>query len=118
MVFVVLYRITEAIFWRFTVKSIQTKLTVTILVIFLVALGTLGGLNYWKARSIITENVQKEMAELAVSSAGSVGDWLEARKGEVSVMASSPAIQSGDLAQIVPFLNNVAKDNNAYNAIG
>jgi len=100
------------------VKSIQTKLTVTILVIFLVALGTLGGLNYWKARSIITENVQKEMAELAVSSAGSVGDWLEARKGEVSVMASSPAIQSGDLAQIVPFLNNVAKDNKAYNAIG
>jgi methyl-accepting chemotaxis protein len=102
----------------FAVKSLQTKLTVTILVIFFVALSALGGLNYWKARNIITENVKKDMAALAVTSAGGIGDWLEARKGELSVMAASPAIQSGDLAQVVPFLNSVAKDNKTFYALG
>ena len=47
-------------------KSIQMKLTLIILVIFIGALGTLAGLNYWKAREIITQNVISEMEKQAV----------------------------------------------------
>jgi len=52
-----------------SLKSIQMKLTIIILVIFIGALGTLAGLNYWKARQIITQNVTTEMEKLAVNSA-------------------------------------------------
>ena len=99
-------------------KGLQTKLTVIILVIFLVALGALGGLNYWKARQIISEKITKDMAEQAVNSAGDVGDWLEARKAEMMVMAVTPVVLEGNSVAIVPFLANVVKQNSAYNSIG
>ncbi len=63
-------------------KSIQTKLTVTILVIFVIAMGVLGGLNYWKAHEIIYNDIRKSMENTAVSSANYIGDWLEACKLE------------------------------------
>ena len=99
-------------------KSIQTKLTLSILVIFLVALGVLGGLNYWKARSIITENITADMAKQATMSAGDVGDWLASRKAEMTVISVAPAVLSGDRAAIVPFLRNVAQANKVYDALG
>ena len=98
-------------------KSLQTKLTVTILVIFLVALGALGGLNYWKARQIISNKITNAMAEEAVNSAGDVGDWLEARKGELTLMSVAPLLQSGNPEAIVPFLSNALKVNNIYSAV-
>ncbi len=101
----------------FAVKSLQTKLTVTILIIFLVALGALGGLNYWKARDIIMENLVRDMAEMAEKSANSTGDWLEARKGELMMIAVAPVVQSGNPEAIVPFLANAVRVNNAYDSI-
>jgi len=100
------------------VKSIQTKLTVTILAIFLVALSVLGGLNYWKARSIITENITNAIAKDAVTSAGDIGDWLEARKDELIVISVAPVVQSGNPEAIIPFLKNVAQVNKSYDVLG
>lgn len=34
-------------------NSIKAKLTATILVLFIISLGALGGLNYWRARGVI-----------------------------------------------------------------
>ena len=99
-------------------KSIQTRLTVTILAIFLVALGALGGLNYWRARSIITETITANMATTARTSAEAIGDWLEAREAEMAIMSEAPAVQSGDPDAIRPFLVNVAKANPIYDAVG
>ena len=99
-------------------KSIQLKLTVTMLAIFLVSLGMMGGLNYWKARSIITESVIKDMTEKAENSAGNVGDWLESRKSELRFMAAAPVVLSGDKAGIFPYLANVAAVNKAYDGFG
>ena len=48
-------------------KSIQLKLTVAILTLFLVALSDLGRLNYWKARNIITEIISQDLALMAVA---------------------------------------------------
>ena len=99
-------------------KSIQTKLTVTIIVILLAALGTLGGLNYWKARQIFSETVTQDMAVKAEASAEDVGVWLEARKSELSVMSLAPVVQAGNPEAMASFLKNVVKENKAYASIG
>jgi len=100
------------------VKSLQTKLTVIILVIFLASLGTLGGLNYWKAREIISGDLTESLTQNAENSAGDIGDWLEARKAELTIMSVAPAVQSGNIEALVPFLSNAVKVNKLYYAIG
>ena len=100
------------------IKSIQTKLTITVLTIFLVALSVLGGINYWKARGIITESITKEITNQTDTSASGIGDWLEARKTELTVMALTPAIKSGNRELIVPLIDNVAKGKSIYSIIG
>lgn len=99
-------------------RSIQAKLIVVILSIFLVSMSILGGLNYWRARGIITENLNTEIAEKAINKAGDVGDWLKARQAELVIVSVSPQIQSGDFSVMLPFLINAAKTNSAYDAIG
>ncbi len=99
-------------------KSIKMKLVVTILAIFFSALSTLGGLNYWKARSIITENIAADMTHTAEATAGDVGDWLEARKMEISLMAVAPVMKQGDKATIIPYLTDAKKLNNAFDGLG
>jgi methyl-accepting chemotaxis protein len=98
-------------------RSIQTKLTVTIIVIFLAALGTLGGLNYWKARSILTETITASMQKEAASAADDVGAWIAARKNEVLMMATGPVIVSGNKEAMVPFLKGATDSNKAYESI-
>ncbi len=99
-------------------KSIQMKLTVTVMIIFAVALSVLGGLNYWKARQIIISNLNQEITTLANNSANDVNDWLETRKSEMIVMAVAPVVQNGNLEVIKPFLTNAANANKFYDAIG
>jgi len=50
-------------------KSLQTKLMIAILTILLVALGSMGGLNFWKARDIITQTISTNMVHEAEKSA-------------------------------------------------
>jgi len=99
-------------------KSIQTKLTVIILLIFLVALSTLGGLNYWKSRQIISENLVKEITMQAQGAAGDINDWLETHKIEVAGIALAPVIQSGNIEAIGPFMTNAIKANGRYDTFG
>ena len=99
-------------------KSIQVRLTVTLLFIFFGALVTLGGLNYWKARSLVYETTVNEVKTLAATSAGDVDDWLEAQKREVAAMALAPTLQTGDPEQILPYLVNAIKANGRYASFG
>ncbi len=98
--------------------SLQTKLTVIILAIFLVSLGALGGLNYWQANRMLTEAIFDGLQERAVAEGGNVGDWLESRLNEIAMMAVAPIVQGGDRNAIMPFLINAAKANKAYDTIG
>lgn len=98
-------------------KSIQTKMTVTILTIFLVALVALGGLNYWKARTIVTENITKEMVNQANTSARDVGDWLDTRKAELALIAGNPVVVSGNLEGIEPILAAAENSSKSYETV-
>jgi len=99
-------------------KSIQMKLMITILAIVLMSLSALGGLNYWKARQIVSENMVKEIMLQAQGAAGDVNDWLESRKIEMAGIALSPVLQTGNVEAIAPFLVNAAKANGRYDSIG
>ena len=98
-------------------KSLQTKLTVVILLIFLVALGALAGFNYLKARDIILADVRENLAKTADGSADALSEWLQARQGEVAALSAAPIIRSGDKAAILPYLVAVAKERPFYDAV-
>lgn len=99
-------------------NSLQTKLTVIILAIFLVSLGTLGGLNYWQANKMLTENIFEDLNGMAGAAAENIGDWLAARQGEMAMMAVAPVIQGGKVEEIVPFLASATKAaNGIYDGI-
>ncbi|SDF18365.1 cache domain-containing protein [Sporomusa acidovorans] len=98
-------------------KSIQTKLTVIVLLIFLVAMSILGGLNYWRARSIITEEITTSMQKEAVNSAQDMNEWLKSRKLELTMLASNPVMQGGSLQEIMPVLAAAQNTNKAYEGI-
>ncbi|MBP2631872.1 MAG: mcpA 6 [Firmicutes bacterium] len=96
------------------VKNLQTKLTVIVIAIVLVSLGILGGLNYWKARQLLFTNVEESTSTLAANSAEQVGLWLAGHKSEVTMMAHSSVITSGNIEMIVPFLKSVHLTNQDY----
>jgi len=98
-------------------KSIQTKLTVTILAIFLVAMSVLGGLNYWKAREIIVETVTSNIGTLALSSADDIANWLKASQAELVGISLAPVVQNGKSEDIVPFLAGIMKGNTPFETL-
>ena len=98
-------------------KSIQTKLMVVILSLSFVAMMFLGGLNYWKARNIIIENINNNMSKEAVTADDNISNWLETDQAELSGIAVSPAVQSGNKNDITVFLATVMKNNKHFEGI-
>jgi methyl-accepting chemotaxis protein len=98
-------------------NSLQTKLTVIILAIFLVAMGALGGLNYWQANKMLTEQIFDDLQDMAKAEGRNIGDWLEARASEMTMMSVTPVIQSGKKEDIMPFLVAAAKANKVYDGL-
>ncbi|MDF2636356.1 MAG: mcpA 6 [Pelosinus sp.] len=98
-------------------KSIQTKLTVSILTFFLISLAILGGLNYWKAREIITIGVQNDMQRIAQDNSEFVNLWLESYKQELSMLAVAPIFQSGNKEDMIPYLAQALNKNKEYDGI-
>lgn len=99
-------------------NSIQAKLTATFLLLFLVALTALGGLNYWKAKELLFENITQNVSVLANNSSEDVGAWLEARKMELTMMSCAPIVRSGNPEAMVPYMADAVRSNKVYEAIG
>lgn len=95
-------------------KSMQTKLTLMVLIIVIVSMCTLGGLNYWRAHSIVSENITEGMKTSAENNAKDIGNWLGTRKSELTLLAALPVIQNGVPEDILPVLQSIAKGNNTY----
>jgi methyl-accepting chemotaxis protein len=95
---------------KLQLQSLKAKLTIIMLAIFLIALSVLGGLNYWEARNIITENLTNDMGKVAKNAAREVDEWLDARKTELTIIALDPVILSGDKKTMVPYLAAVVKE--------
>jgi len=98
-------------------KSIQTKLTVIILIILFIALSTMGGLNFFKAREIVTDNLAREMGNEASNAADDVGVWLEGRIAQLTMLAATPTMARGTLAEIVPLMEAARQSDKAYESM-
>ena len=98
-------------------RSIQAKFTIVILAIFLVSLGTLAGLNYWKARDVIFATISDSTGKLAVGAAEDVGNWLRAHQTELAGITVAPAIQGGQPEDIVPFIAGVVKNSKTFESM-
>ena len=98
-------------------KSLQTKLVITTLTIFLIALSVLGGLNYWKSRQLLLHSAQDNLMTQTINSADQLGLWLEARRAEVETLADLPAIVNGDFETVLPFLQAFVKNKSVYETI-
>lgn len=99
-------------------KSIQMKLTVIILAIFVVAMAALGGLNYWKARSIVVEDITINMKKTAVDSAEEIGNWLDGCKVEMAGIAMAPVLRGGKTEEIAPYLAYLKREHGRYENYG
>ncbi|MBP2651689.1 MAG: mcpA 6 [Firmicutes bacterium] len=98
-------------------KSIQTKLIVVILGIFLVAMVILGGLNYWWARNIIVGDISTNMSGEAANAADSVASWLKIQQSELTGLTMASAIQGGNSADIGKFLAGVKRESNSFEVL-
>ncbi len=98
-------------------KSIQMKLIVSMLSLSLVALSALGGLNFWKARDIITENLARDMQTQSENAAADVSDWIGVRTSQLVMLASTPIVGTGNLATVVPFMEAARKSDPAYESM-
>lgn len=95
-------------------KGIRFKIIVIIIVTLMSALLISTILGYYKAKEILTDNLEKNLTSLAVSSSKEVGLWLDARKAEVVTLANTPLITSGRLEDKMSHLKNEVNRNNLY----
>ncbi|MBP2651325.1 MAG: mcpA 6 [Firmicutes bacterium] len=95
-------------------RSIKTKLMAVILGITFVAMIAIGGLNYWKARSIIIDDINVSISKEAANSADNIANWLIKSQAELAGITAAPVFQGGNKAEIAAFLTVIMKDNNRF----
>ncbi|WP_188398396.1 methyl-accepting chemotaxis protein [Sporomusa sp. GT1] len=72
--------------------NIKAKLTTIICGLLLVALGVLGGINYWQFHNLITGDAEAGLKLTAAGTANEAGLWFETRKAETVLLANSPLV--------------------------
>lgn len=95
-------------------KSIKTKLMITIFAVLIVGLGGLSVLNYTKTKEILIANVEQSIRYNAGSSAREVSLWLDARKAEIAVLAGTEVITDGKKEAYISYLNAELQRNKSY----
>ena len=98
-------------------KSIRAKLAVTVITLFVVALGVLAGLNYWQSQKMLTQNVENEIALVAQTNGEAVGMWLAEHKTELEAISRSPIMASGNREAMVSYIISELNNNKLYENI-
>jgi len=78
----------------------------------------LGGLNYWKARAITSENIRNAMTDETKNAAENIGDWFNNHKTELALIASNPSVVSGNVETMIPIFAAALKSVKGYDDIG
>ncbi len=85
-------------------KSIKSKLIVSIAALMLVSLTILATASYWNAKKVITKEIETSLTNLSRSTADAIGIWLDGNKNNMEFLASSPYVASWDLANALPYM--------------
>lgn len=95
-------------------NSIKSKLSFIMLLVTIVSLCTLGSINYWNAQKVVIANCEDSLNGLALSNSEKLGLWIDTRKREMGILASSPIIMDGNYDNIVHYLQNEGKRDGIY----
>lgn len=95
-------------------NSIRARIFVIMLLITIVSLCVLGSINYWNAQKIVIQDSEESLSSLALNNSEKLGFWIDTRKREIAVLASSPVVVDGNYDNIVNYLQNESKRNSVY----
>lgn len=106
---------------KIVITSIRTRMLVIMGLIVFVAIGCLGLLNEYittyKTNEIINNYMQENAQQSATSSAAEINLWISAREAEISAIAWSPIIKSGNSGSIVQYLASEKARSKKYSSI-
>jgi methyl-accepting chemotaxis protein len=83
-----------------------TKILCTVLILFFISMGTMGGLTYNAAKDLLTNDVEVQTLNMAQGQAENMNNWLNTRMAEVSTLANLKEIESMDWKQQLPVLQD------------
>ncbi len=95
-------------------NSIKAKLSLIMLLVTVVSLCTLGSINYWNAQKVVIQNSEERLTGLALNNSEKLGLWIDTRKREMGILASSPIVTDGNYDNIVNYLQNESKRDGIY----
>lgn len=98
-------------------KSIRTKMLAIVGVLFVIALGCLGGLNYWQANRMLVGQLENELVLKAQERSAEITAWIQYSQAEIRTLSRSPVIYSGERQAIVSYLAAEVKNNGLYETI-
>lgn len=96
-------------------NSIRARLLTVMLLIVTLALGIMGGINYWKTSEILLREVEASMSEKVGDNSAAISAWFAERQAEIRVIARSPVVIAGNEEAILAYLNEEIKKNPVYN---
>ncbi|WP_371373953.1 methyl-accepting chemotaxis protein [Sporomusa aerivorans] len=98
----------------FNFRSINFKLTVTVLLVITVALAALAISAYISARDVIVSNINKELEDRAHNVSEDMALWFDMKKGEVAAIAASPILEKARRDDSLAYIAAEAKRLNGY----
>jgi len=95
-------------------KSIRTKLIVTVIFFLAVGIGGLSLVSFFKTKQLLTTNLEQTVLSSAQSYSRETGLWMDARKAEISMLANSRLVIGGGRESATSYLNDEAKRTKMY----
>ena len=95
-------------------KSLRTRMIISVTSIFVLALVTLATLNFFQARKVIQEDVQYKLEKTAENQAETIKRWFDVYKTQITTLARSPIVTSGDREETIKYLAEELKNNSSY----
>lgn len=95
-------------------RTIQSKLIITIGTILLVSLLVLSGANYFNGRNMLITETEANLTQASTGTAEKVAGWFEARAAEVSVIGNSPLVREAPREAVVKYLADEIRRTNTY----
>ncbi|MER2190802.1 MAG: methyl-accepting chemotaxis protein [Solibacillus sp.] len=100
------------------IRSIGSKLTLTVIALLVVTCGALGALSYINSKSAIEEKVKTTVEWKAQDVSKYIEEFVRRTNGEIESIAEQPAIKSMDLQQQFSYLNERLEKSADYVGFG
>lgn len=82
----------------------RQKVVIASLLGITLAVGTVACTSYSIVRGIILRNLQQQTLLKTIQGSSKIDQWLSTREAELSTIAHSPILQTGDWSKIEPYL--------------